>query len=163
MPFTPNWKPGAQTVATARTATMTLPLGDGGSPTTKTEILVADLIQPAISSPAYGATITVNAAGGLPMIVQVGTLTGNLTLANPTSPTNRQRIEFILVQDGTGNRTLTLGTAFRFPSSSTLSSPISSSNSSIFATANGKTRMLVEYDGADLKWDVVAFVPGYGL
>jgi len=114
-------------------------------------------------SPAYAASITIDAAGPNDLIVNVGTLTGNLTLANPTSPTAGQRIEIVLKQDGSGNHTLTLGNAFRFPSSSTLTSPISSSNSSIYATAGGKTRMIVEYDGADSKWDVVAFVPGYGL
>lgn len=116
---------------------------------------------PVITSPAYTATLA-TALTGVPLtIVQVGALTGNITLSNPTGATNRNRVEFVLLQDGTGGRTLTLGSKFRFPSSSTLSSPISGSNSTDFATASKKSRLLVEYDSADDKFDVVAFVAGY--
>lgn len=41
------------------------------------------------------------------------TLTGNLTIANGTSPTDGQVITFKLKQDGTGSRTLTLGSKYK--------------------------------------------------
>ena len=110
---------------------------------------------------AYAATVAVNAAPSLNLIVGVGTLTGNILLANPTGAVDRTRIEYVLRQDATGGRTLTLDTLFRFPSSSTLSSPISAVNSGDFAAANKKSRLLVEYDAADNRFDVIAFVPGY--
>lgn len=117
-----------------------------------------------VTSIAYSATINVDASsapsGGL-LIVQVGTLTGNVTLANPTSPTNRQRLEYVLKQDGTGNRSLTLGAKFRIPSSSSMVFPANSSNNPDYAAVNRKTRLMAEYDLADDKWDVIAFVPGY--
>jgi hypothetical protein len=114
-----------------------------------------------VISVAYAATINVDASSGGTLIVQVGTLTGNVTLANPASPTNRQKIEYVLKQDGTGGRACTLDTKFRFPSSSSLSSPINSSNSVEYVAANKKTRLMAEYDAADDRWDVIAFVPGY--
>jgi hypothetical protein len=117
-----------------------------------------------VVSVGYSATINVAASsapsGGL-LIVQVGTLTGNVTLANPTSPTNRQRLEYVLKQDGTGNHSLSLGTSFRLPTSSSLVFPANSSNNPDYAAPNKKTRLMAEYDGADGKWDVIAFVPGY--
>jgi hypothetical protein len=117
-----------------------------------------------IISVAYSATINVNIStvvGGALLIVQVGTLTGNVTLANPTNPANRQRLEYILKQDGTGNRTLTLGSKFRLPTSSALVFPANSSNNPDYAAVNRKTRLMAEYDLTDDKWDVIAFVPGY--
>jgi hypothetical protein len=117
-----------------------------------------------VISVGYAATINLDAGlapDGGTLIVQVGTLTGNVTLANPTSPTNRQRIEYVLKQDGTGGRTLTLGTKFRIPSSSSLVSPITSSNNPDFTAANRKARVMAEYDQADDKWDLIGFVPGY--
>lgn len=113
---------------------------------------------------AYAATVNTDASQGphgTNLVVEVGTLTGNVILADPTNATNRQKIEWVFKQDATGNRTLTLGSIFRFPSSSTLSSPISSSNSADYAMASKKTRLVAEYDSTDSKWDVVSFVPGY--
>lgn len=117
-----------------------------------------------VVSVAYSATINVNAAAapsGGTLIVEVGTLTGNVTLANPSSPTNRQRLEYVLKQDATGNRSLSLGTSFRLPTSSSLVFPANSSNNPDYAAAGKKTRVMAEYDGTDSKWDVIAFVPGY--
>jgi hypothetical protein len=59
-----------------------------------------------------GATIAVNAA--LSDVFRV-TLGGNRTLANPTNPTDGQSITFEAIQDATGSRTLSYGTAYSFP------------------------------------------------
>lgn len=117
-----------------------------------------------VISTAYSATINVvasTAPSGGTLIVQVGTLTGDVTLANPTGPTNRQRLEYVLKQDGTGNRSLTLDTKFRLPTSSSLVFPANSSNNPDYAAAGKKTRLMAEYDLSDDKWDLIAFVPGY--
>ena len=42
----------------------------------------------------------------------IWTLTGNLTLANPTTEEVGQTGFFIFIQDGSGNRSITLGTDF---------------------------------------------------
>lgn len=46
--------------------------------------------------------------------VQEYVLTGNITLANPDSPLKGQVINLVLVQDGTGGRTATFGTKYKF-------------------------------------------------
>lgn len=43
------------------------------------------------------------------------TLTGNLTLANPTNLTSGMVLNFTLDEDATGGRTITLGTIYKFP------------------------------------------------
>lgn len=43
------------------------------------------------------------------------TLTGNLTLANPTNLTSGMMLNFTLDEDATGGRTITLGSLFKFP------------------------------------------------
>jgi len=58
---------------------------------------VSGLITPAISTVPYAATIAVNAASATVFRV---TMTGNLTLAAPTNPTEGQRIEFELTASG---------------------------------------------------------------
>jgi hypothetical protein len=57
------------------------------------------------------ATITTDATLGLHFRVTLG---GNRTLANPTGLVDGQRILFEIVQDGTGNRTLSYGSMFNF-------------------------------------------------
>ena len=117
-----------------------------------------------VASVAYAATINTDASaapGGGTLIVQVGTLTGDVTLANPTNPTNRQRLEYVLKQDGTGNHSLAVGAKFRVPSSSSLVFPVTAANNIDYATASKKTRLVAEYDLADDKWDIVGFIPGY--
>lgn len=103
---------------------------------------------PQINSPSFTSTITVDASTGSEWHI---TLTGNLTLGNPTNPTDGQVICFQLTQDGTGSRTLTLGSAFNVgPVTVTLS------------TGAGKVDyLLAKYRSAASKWDVLAFGPGY--
>jgi len=96
------------------------------------------------------ATIAVDASLGNDFTVTLG---GNRTLGNPTNPVNGQKIMFAIRQDGTGNRTLTLGSAYR------LGTDISSV---VLSTAAGKTDYLgVRYNNTDSKWDVIAFLKGY--
>lgn len=67
---------------------------------------------PAVATLTYSSTISVNAANGNDFRV---TLTGTgATIANPTNPTDGQRITFQLTQDSTGSRTVTWGSAYNF-------------------------------------------------
>lgn len=81
------------------------------------------------------------------------TLAGNRTLANPTNPTNGQRILYRIKQDATGSRTLTLDTAFR------LGTTISSST--LTTTASKTDYLEFIYNATDGKWDIINFVKGY--
>ena len=58
-----------------------------------------------------GATISPDASLGNHFRVTLG---GNRTMANPANPTDGQRILFEIIQDGSGSRTLSYGTAYNF-------------------------------------------------
>ena len=100
-----------------------------------------------------GATINTDARAG--EVFQV-TLGGNRTLAAPTNAANGMRRLWKFIQDGTGNRTITLATgsagAFAFGSNVT-STPLTG--------AAGKTGYLgAVYDSTSQRWHVLAFEPG---
>ena len=59
-----------------------------------------------------GATVTPNFANGSLFTWTIG---GNRTLANPTNVTVGQSGWILITQDGTGNRTCTFGSAYKFP------------------------------------------------
>lgn len=81
------------------------------------------------------------------------TIAGNRTLANPTNPISGQKCIWRIKQDGTGNRTITLDTAFRLGYDVT---------SVILSTAANKTDYIAAiYNSSDSKWDVVAVATGY--
>lgn len=67
-------------------------------------------IRRSYAAPAYAATVTPNAAAG--DIVNVGILTGNITIGAPTNPAQGQELTFLFTQDGTGGRTVTWNAAF---------------------------------------------------
>lgn len=95
---------------------------------------------------------TINIEASLGNLFRV-TLGGNRTLANPTNPIAGQKMIFEIKQDGTGNRTISLGNKFRVPSgigAITLSTGAGSGD-----------RLGVVYNEADDKFDVVAFVKGF--
>lgn len=82
------------------------------------------------------------------------TLIGNTTLANPTNPVNGKTIRWRILQDGNGNRGVTLGDKFVIPSSATSPLPWSTA-------ANKMDIFAATYHSVRDKWDIVAFVPGY--
>jgi hypothetical protein len=97
-----------------------------------------------------GATISTNASLGNVFTVTLG---GNRTLANPTNPTNGKRVIWRFKQDGTGGRTITLGSNFRFGTDIT---------SVVLSTAPNTTDYFgAIYNSLDSKWDVIAFIKGY--
>lgn len=75
---------------------------------------------------AYAATVTLDLTTGFNF--EIGALTGNLTLANPSAGITPGRSGSIgLTQDGTGSRTLTLGSYWKcFGGAPTASTPASS-------------------------------------
>jgi hypothetical protein len=69
-------------------------------------------LAPPSSTPiAYAATITPAASDAVTHI-SVGTLTGNITVANPTKAAVGKILVFTFTQDGTGSRTITWGSNF---------------------------------------------------
>lgn len=70
------------------------------------------------------------------------TLAGNRTFANPTGPYDGQIINVHIRQDGTGNRTWTLGSKFKFP----LAAP------SLSVAANAKDYLSCQYSAESDIW-----------
>lgn len=83
-----------------------------------------------------GATINVNAAIGSTFRVTLG---GNRTLANPTNLTDGQQLFFRIKQDGTGSRTLTFGSMYKFPGAS----------KTLTTTAGALDTVECQYDATD--------------
>lgn len=81
------------------------------------------------------------------------TLGGNRTLANPTNLTDGQKVVWEFIQDGTGSRTITLGSAFA------LGTDVDSIT--LTTTASKRDFMGAIYNSGTSKWYVVAFVKGY--
>jgi hypothetical protein len=96
----------------------------------------------------YASTVTTNAAVGNRFQI---TLTGNLTLANPTNGTDGQMVLWRFIQDSTGSRTLTLGSAFNLGSVAV----------TLSTGANKVDYLGAVYRVSTSKWDVLAFQVGY--
>ena len=87
------------------------------SKTGNSAISIADDGTVSMSTAAAGSTQTVNATGSTTLDFStyqnfVLTLTGNVTLANPTTEAVGQSGFIVLVQDATGGRTVSLGTDY---------------------------------------------------
>lgn len=82
------------------------------------------------------------------------TLTGAITLSNPTNPIDGVTIRWRILQDGTGSHTVSLDTKFVIPSSASNPLPWSTA-------ANAMDILAATYHAGRDKWDIVAFVPGY--
>lgn len=97
------------------------------------------------------ATITTDCSLGNKFRV---TLAGNRTLANPTNMTDGQSCIWEFIQDGTGSRTITLGSKFAFGTD--LAGPV------VLTTGAGKHDFLgAIYNSTSDKWYVLAFTKGY--
>ncbi|MFM7796941.1 MAG: hypothetical protein ACKO7N_09275, partial [Candidatus Nitrosotenuis sp.] len=106
---------------------------------------------PVVISLNFDTTINTNCSSG--EIFDI-TLTDNILLANPTNPVDGKTLRWRIVQDNSGNRSVTLGDKFVIPSGATSPLP--------WSTSGDKMDILAAtyHEGRD-KWDVVAFVPGY--
>ncbi|HSW99666.1 MAG TPA: hypothetical protein VLH38_01375 [Patescibacteria group bacterium] len=96
------------------------------------------------------ATIATDASLGTHFRVTLG---GNRTLANPTNPSDGQKVMWEFIQDATGTRVITLGSAFA----------IGTDISSVTLTTIGGKRdfMGAIYNSISSKWYVIAFIKGY--
>lgn len=90
-----------------------------------------------------GATITPNCDDGNTWVVTLG---GNRTFANATNPRDGQTVTLIVIQDGTGSRTLSWGTAYLFPSGAA---------PTLTTAAAGVDMFTMKYRSATAKWYVV--------
>lgn len=105
----------------------------------------------AVSIP-YAATITPNA--DTTDVANIGALTGNVTIANPSgTPADGQRLFLRLSQDATGGRTITWGNTYAFGSDVTAAL--------IPSTASAKWRMVFQWCAATSKWDAVGIARGF--
>lgn len=111
---------------------------------------LGQLTQPNVVS-LSGSSPTLEAGGGFTFEYR-WTLTSNVTVNAPQSPTNGQRILLRLIQDGTGNRTVsTWNTVFRFVNNTP----------PVLSTVAGAIDLLeFVYDSVDNKWDLLNFRKG---
>jgi len=79
--------------------------------------------------------------------------TANFTLDNPTNPTDGQTIEWEFVQDGTGSRVMTLGSAFALGTDITVAT--------LTTTANKRDFLVARYNSTATKWYIRGFIKGY--
>jgi hypothetical protein len=96
------------------------------------------------------ATIATDASFGDYFRVTLG---GNRTLGNPTNMIDGQRVIWELIQDATGSRTLTLGSAFA------LGTDIAAVT--LTTTVSKRDFLGAVYNSTATKWYVIAFVKGY--
>lgn len=100
---------------------------------------------------AYAATITPNIALGT--LINVGSITGALTIAAPTgTPYDGQELKFRLNQDGTGHA-ITWNSAFAFATHAP--------SSQVAVTANAKAEADFRWNAADSKWRATRTDAGY--
>lgn len=106
---------------------------------------------PVVAIP-YAASITPNA--DTTRVAVVGTLTGNITINNPSgAPADGRTLRFRFVQDATGGRTITWGTQFAFGTDVTAAL--------IPATASAKWEMMFSWDAATSKWRALSIARGF--
>ena len=97
-----------------------------------------------------GANIATDASLGNHFRVTLG---GNRTLDNPTNATDGQRAVWEFIQDGTGSRTITLGSEFAFGTDIT--------GVTLTTTASKRDFMGAIYNSTATKWHIIAFTKGY--
>ena len=93
---------------------------DGGSAVTALTMDMSAAGKSVFGAAAVGATQTANATGSTTLDFDtysnfVLTATGNVTLANPSTESAGQTGIIVLIQDGTGSRTLSTGSDFEWP------------------------------------------------
>ena len=106
------------------------------SKTGNSAISIADDGTVSLSTAASGSTQTANATGSTTLDFStyqnfVLTLTGNVTLANPTTEAVGQSGFIVMIQDGTGSRTVSLGTDYETASAGGLSLSTTASTTDI--------------------------------
>lgn len=134
------------------TAQFNTALSDGDFATLAgTETLTNKRVNKRVTTLTDGANIAINSDN---MDIGIVTLGGNRTLDNPTgTPVDGQMLEVRFRQDGTGSRTISYGSAYRFGTDIT--------GTTLTTTASKTDYVLFQYNSTDTKWDCVSFVKGY--
>lgn len=120
-----------------------------GNVSTTGTLGASDAVTAGVVTITYASTITPNASLGNHFRC---TLTGNVTLAAPTSPTDGQKITVELIQDSSGSHTLTL-------SGIGLGTDISSVT--LTTTPSKRDFLALLYSSSSSTWYVVGVVHGY--
>ena len=108
-------------------------------------------VAPAVVGLTDAATIAVNASLGNDFRV---TIAGNRTIANPSNPTDGQKVVLHVTQGAAGSFALSWGSAFQF--SDGLPQPV-------LSTQAGRTDLLgFIFNAAKGKWLLAAFLNGFG-
>ena len=97
-----------------------LVIGLGSALGTTPAISIAETLKTSFGGGAVGKTSTANATGSTTLDYDANqnfvlTFTGNVTLANPSTESVGQSGIIVIIQDGTGSRTLSVGTDYEFP------------------------------------------------
>jgi trimeric autotransporter adhesin len=101
---------------------------------------------------AYAASITPNA--GTTDVVNVGTLTGNITINAPSgSPVDGQTLRFRFVNDATSTRTVSWNAAFAFGTDVTSAMEP--------AAISSKWERIFQWNATDSKWRCTGIVRGF--
>lgn len=120
------------------------------SPASAATTVEPGAVAPAVVTLADVALIAVDASQGNDFRV---TIAGNRTVANPSNPTDGQKIVFQVTQGGQGSNTLTFGSAYEFGAG--LPQPT-------LSTAVGSTDLLAFiYNSAKGSWLFAAYVLGF--
>jgi hypothetical protein len=106
-------------------------------------------------SASYAPNITPNAA--TTDILNIGALTGNVTIANPTgTPVDGQKMTIRLEQDSTGGRVVSVGTG---TGSIVYGTDITAALHP--TTASAKWEILIQWHAGDSRWRVKAIARGF--
>lgn len=100
---------GASTLTGAVSAGSTLAVA--GATTLSDQLTVSKAAKGVVTTVSYSGSITLDFSAA--NVFMIGTLTGNLTLANPSNLAAGQGGTIRIQQDATGGRTLTLGNQFK--------------------------------------------------
>lgn len=145
--------PGASNQATTKNYvdTQVATRAATASPTFTGTVTTPRLIVPPVTL-TYAATLNTDASLSDHFRV---TLTGNVTLANPTNGVDGQKVIWEFIQDTTGGRTLSLGTAFTF------GSDITASNVVLTTTSSKRDFLGAMYNSSLSLWHVISIAHGY--
>ena len=98
---------------------------------------------------AYAATLTV---ASHPNVLYRCILTGNVTIALPTSPSDGDKVRFWLTASG-ADRVVALNAAIKIPASSSLISAFP-----VTILSGEKAKLMLEYDATRAKWELTSFI-----
>jgi hypothetical protein len=110
-------------------------------------VSVTSAADPYITNATVTGTVATDCSKGRNF--QVGPITGNITLSNPSNSLDGVEYTWVITQDGTGGRTLTYGTKFK--------AATADAASNLNTAANGRTLIKAKRNLAADTFDVISF------